>query len=185
MASVELVKHNLNFCKCIYELSSAKPVKEALGLPDGSIDNTKEFIKSVIQEEQEGKTLSRVILDENSNVIGITTLMSINNEKKSCHVGTWIGFDYWGKGYNEASKIVILKIAFEDLGLEKVFAGARKINIRSQKAQEKLPFIRLYVENEFPEEHAVLEEKEKQSCVLHAFFKDDFINYLHGTNQAL
>ncbi|KMM37957.1 GNAT family N-acetyltransferase [Guptibacillus hwajinpoensis] len=182
MASVKLAKHSMNFCECIYELSSAKPVKNALGLTDGSIDKTKKFIRFIIQEEKEGKTLSRVLLDENSNVIGITTLMSINDEKKSCHIGTWIGFDYWGKGYNEASKIAILRIAFEDLGLEKVFAGARKINIRSQKAQEKLPFIRLYVENEFPEEHAALEEKAKEPCVLHAFFKKDFIKYLQRKN---
>lgn len=55
---------------------------------------------------------------------------------------------------------------------------ARKINTRSQKAQEKLPFIRLNVEKVFPPEHLALENKEKQSCVLHAFYKEDFIKFL-------
>lgn len=64
------------------------------------------------------------------------------------------------------------------LQLDVVFAGARMTNIRSQKAQEKLPFIRLNVEEEFPKEHEFLETKEKQPCILHAFFKEDFEQYL-------
>ncbi len=103
--------------------------------------------------------------------------MFINHDKKSCHVGTWIGHDYWGQGYNEASKLEILRIGFEELGLEWVFAGARKVNIRSQKAQAKLSFIRLGVEEEYPEEHQALETKEKQACVLNVFTRSDFLAY--------
>ncbi|KHF39227.1 GNAT family N-acetyltransferase [Halalkalibacter okhensis] len=180
MANVQLVKHKIDFCDQIYQLSSDPYVKGVLGLPDGKEEDTKQFVEAIIQEEHEGKTVSRVILDENSNVIGITTLMFIDHDKKSCHIGSWLGHKYWGKGYNQASKVAILRIAFEELGLLHVLAGARKVNIRSQRAQEKLPFIRLHVEKEFPKEHTALETKEKQPCVLHAFYREDFIKYLHG-----
>jgi RimJ/RimL family protein N-acetyltransferase len=99
-----------------------------------TVEDTKKFVKNIIKEEKDGKTVSRVIFDENDDVIGITTLMFIDYEKKSCHIGTWIGYEYWGKGYNQASKIEILRIA--------------------------------------------LEKKEKQACVLHAFYREDFINFL-------
>ena len=180
MGRVKLVPHSLEFAQRIFELASAPPVRDTLGLPDESVDDTRNFIRSVIAEEVTGKSLSRVILNENDEVIGVTTLMYINKEKKRCHIGTWIGHEYWGQGYNQELKVAILKIAFEKLGLEYVFAGARKVNIRSQRAQEKLPFIRLHVEDQFPEELEALEKREKQPCVLHAFFKDDVLSYLRN-----
>lgn len=177
------MKHNLKFCEEIHHLSSNPHVKNALGLPGGGVESTERFVKTVLQEEEQGKTISRVIIDEYKKIIGITTLMHINRQSKSCHIGSWLGYEYWSKGYNQASKIEILKIAFEDLKLNYVFAGARKENIRSQKAQEKLPFIRLHIESEFPEEHRQLIKRERKPCVLHGFYRDDFFNYLEGYSR--
>ncbi|MGK7378118.1 GNAT family N-acetyltransferase [Planococcus sp. 1R117A] len=178
MERIKLVKHQEEYCEEIFRLSSALPVKEALGLPDGTVEDTKRFIQRVMKEEEAGTTVPRVILNEEDKLIGLTDLMFIDYQKKSCHIGTWIGYEYWGQGFNEASKIAFLQIAFEELGLDYVFAGARVVNIRSQKAQEKLPFIRLHVESVFPEEHEALEKKEKQSCVLNVFCKEDFLAYI-------
>ncbi len=118
-----------------------------------------------------------MILDEEGQVIGVTSLMFIDRHKKSCHIGSWLGYQFWGKGYNLEAKTAILDIAFFELGLSRVFAGARKVNIRSQKAQEKLPFVRLGVEKDYPEEHSWLEVKEKQPCVLNVFEREDYVRY--------
>lgn len=178
MVRVKLVPHNLSFADRMWKLISNPLIKDVLGIPDKSVDDTRNFIKWIIEEEKNGNQVSRVILNENGGLIGVTTLMFINWGKKRCHIGTWIGREYWGMGYNHASKIEILKIAFYELGLEHVLAGARKSNTRSQKAQEKLPYIRLNVEAQFPEELVFLENKEKQPCVLHAFFREDFDSYI-------
>jgi [ribosomal protein S5]-alanine N-acetyltransferase len=82
-----------------------------------------------------------VILTEEHVPIGVITLMDINHQEKTASLGSWLGVDYWGKGYNEAAKREIFRIAFLELGLEKVFVGTRKENIRSQKTQEKLPYM--------------------------------------------
>jgi RimJ/RimL family protein N-acetyltransferase len=185
MANVTLVPHSLKFADRMFELSSAPQIKDVLGIRVDSVEDTKNFILSVIEEEKEGKTVSRVILNERDELIGVTTLMFINRDKKRCHMGTWIGHEYWGLGYNLASKIEILKIAFQQLGMEHVFAGAKKVNMRSRKAQEKLPFIRLNVEELFPEEHAFLENRTKQPCVLHAFFREDFERYINEIERQL
>lgn len=178
MKKIKLVKQREEYCEEIHRLSSAPQVKDALGLPDGTSEDTRRFIQRVLAEEQAGATIPRVILNEEDKLIGLTDLMFIDRQKKSCHIGTWIGHDYWGRGYNEASKLAMLQIAFEELELDYVFAGARAVNIRSQKAQEKLPFIRLHVEAEFPEEHEALEKKEKQPCVLNVFCKEDYLAYI-------
>ncbi|GGF90764.1 N-acetyltransferase [Paenibacillus albidus] len=181
LAYVKLVPHDLSYAERIFELISVPQVKDALGIKDESVEDTIRFIHWIIEEEHTGNQVSRIILNEHKELVGITTLMFIKPVEKQCHIGTWIGQKYWGRGYNQASKLEILKIAFLELGMKFVFAGARKINIRSQKAQEKLSFIRLNVETLFPKELEFLEKREKQSCVLHAFYKEDFINYLNIT----
>lgn len=175
--AVTLVKHNLKYAEAIHALSSMPQVRDALGLPIGKVEDTINFIKRESVDEEAGKSVPRVVLDEDGQVIGVTSLMFIDHQKKSCHIGSWLGYEFWGKGYNLEAKIAILEIAFFELGLERVFAGARDVNIRSKKAQEKLPFIRLNVENDYPQEHTWLEVKEKQPCVLNVFEREDFIRY--------
>lgn len=175
--AVTLVKHDIKYAEAMHALSSMPQVRDALGLPAGKVEDTINFIKRECVDEEEGKTVPRVVLNEEGRLIGVTALMFIDHINKCCHIGSWLGYEFWGKGYNEEAKKAILEIAFFDLGLERVFAGARKINIRSQKAQEKLPFIRLGVEKEFPQEHSWLEVKEKQPCVLNVFERVDFVRY--------
>ncbi|WP_435372013.1 GNAT family N-acetyltransferase [Sporosarcina luteola] len=122
-------------------LSSAPQVIDALGLTvdQTSLEGTIEFIKFILWQERLGKQYSRVILDETANLVGVITLKDIDSINKTCHIGTWIGHQYWGKGYNALAKSEILYIAFTVLDLEYVFAGAKLSNFRSQKAQENLP----------------------------------------------
>ncbi|MGM0896490.1 MAG: GNAT family N-acetyltransferase [Bacillota bacterium] len=137
MKKVKLLAHDDVYCEEIFRLSSVPAVKDALGLPDGTLDDTIRFSRLVREEEKSGTRVPRVILNEQNQLVGLTDLMFIDHTKKPCHIGTWIGQEYWGQGFNEASKAGILKIAFEELGLSRVFAGARTVNIRSQKAQER------------------------------------------------
>ena len=184
MANIQLVKHDPQYAQRMFQLSSAPPVKDALGLRVETIGDTQQFIQYIMEEDKAGREISRVILNENNELIGVTSLVKTDYTRKRCHIGSWLGHEYWGQGYNQATKLAILRIAFEELGFEHVFAGARKVNIRSQKAQEKLPYIRLHVESEFPEELAYLEAKEKQPCVLHAFFREDFLAYVNQSNKG-
>lgn len=181
---VTLVPHRLDFAARIFDLISDPPVKEALGLRDESVEDTKTFIRAVVEEERTGDSLSRVILNEAGEVIGVTTLMYFNPERNRCHLGTWIGHEYWGLGYNQESKKAILSLAFRELHLEWVFLGARQTNLRSQKAQAKLPYLTLHVHGQFPEDLEALERREKQRCVLHAVFRDDFLRYIDGTHEG-
>ncbi|WP_442593767.1 GNAT family N-acetyltransferase [Neobacillus sp. D3-1R] len=177
MVTIKLVPHHEQYAERLFELSSDPQVNEHLSFKDDSVEDTKWFIIHIINEEKEGKSISRVILNQDNEVIGVTTLMNINQEKRQCHIGSWIGKEYWGKGYNQKAKEEILKVAFKQLDLDVVLAGARKVNIRSQKAQEKLPYISLNVEKHYPEEHKQLEEKEKVPCVLNCVTKENFLKH--------
>ncbi|RXT08729.1 GNAT family N-acetyltransferase [Ammoniphilus sp. CFH 90114] len=175
---ITLVPPNLDYAGRIFELTDHPLVHEHLAFRNVSVDDVIKFIKMVQYEESEGKTVSRFVLNEGGEVIGATTLMEINKVEGTCKLGSWLGQSYWGKGYNQAAKDAILRIAFEDLGLRLVFVGARRANLRSQKAQEKLPYITLGVEEQFPDIHQKLEEKEKQPCVLNVVYRDRYFDYI-------
>lgn len=176
--SVKLVKNDLKYAEQIFELSSNPGVKDTLGIKVDKIEDTIDFIKFISNEDEEGKVVSRVILNENDEVVGHTGLKHINRGDGTCHIGTWIGVPYWGLGYNEASKVELLKIAFEELKMEYVFAGAKETNLRSRRAQEKLSYMTLAVEKEFPDELAIIEKETGEKCILNVVKRKDFEDFL-------
>ena len=55
-------------------------------------------------------------------------------------LGYWVGVPFWGKGIATEASGEMLRHAFEDLELEKVFAGYFQGNERSKKVQLKCGF---------------------------------------------
>ncbi|VDG96913.1 Uncharacterised protein [Lysinibacillus sphaericus] len=98
MVSFSLVPHNKIYAKTMSSLSSAPQVKDVLGLTSdqSSLEGTIEFINFIIEQERLGKQYSRVILDDAKGLIGVITLKDIDEVNKTCHIGTWIGHQYWG-----------------------------------------------------------------------------------------
>lgn len=70
-------------------------------------------------------------------VIGSSRFYELNEENRSVAVGyTFIGRDYWGKGFNRALKTLMFDYAFEHV--DKIILHIGATNFRSQKATEKL-----------------------------------------------
>ncbi|SFA91854.1 MULTISPECIES: GNAT family N-acetyltransferase [unclassified Bacillus (in: firmicutes)] len=104
-------------------------------------DTYDEFLfmtKQTIEAEERGELISRTILDEWGNPIGTINLFDI--EDGAGFLGTWLGKPYHGKGYNNPAKDAFFDELFYQLGIETVFMRIRKVNIRSLKAAEKLPY---------------------------------------------
>ena len=57
--------------------------KNALGITVENIEDTKTFLLFAIDEERQKKSLSRMIVNEENEIIGLTTLKHINNEKSN------------------------------------------------------------------------------------------------------
>lgn len=176
---IELVPHDPKYAKSISSLTSHPAIKDALGLNhhQTSLEGTMEFIEFILQEETFGRQYSRVILNEQKEVIGVITLKDINQRNQTCHLGTWIGRPYWGKGYNELAKLKLLHTAFTELDLKLVFVGVKQSNIRSQKALEKLPYIKVNVQATFPDEYQKVVLQAKEPCLLNVIEKEAFLKW--------
>jgi [ribosomal protein S5]-alanine N-acetyltransferase len=100
-----------------------------------------EFIERLDRERAEGVRLELLIAERLSGrPIGLTGLSEFVARDKRAFVGTWLGSRHWGTGANRESKALVLHLAFEVLGLQRVSAYANPENARSVAALQKIGF---------------------------------------------
>jgi ribosomal-protein-alanine N-acetyltransferase len=126
----------------LYRLASDREVTQFFSWgPYTDESEAATYIRSLGRKRAEGERLEFVIVDPQHGVIGVTGLSEFSLRDRRAVVGTWHGREWWGRGANRASKTLVLALAFEGLGLERVTAWCGDDNGRSQKALEKLGFV--------------------------------------------
>jgi [ribosomal protein S5]-alanine N-acetyltransferase len=100
------------------------------------------YIRSLSAKRTQGTMLEFVIDHPKAGVIGVTGLSEFSLRDRRAVVGTWHGREWWGTGANRQSKALVLGLAFRGLGLQRVTAWCGTDNGRSQKALERVGFVR-------------------------------------------
>jgi ribosomal-protein-alanine N-acetyltransferase len=109
--------------------------------PYVDVDEAAAFIASLPGRRARGEALELLVTAADSGrVLGLTGLSELSPRDRRCTVGTWLGRDWWGTGVNRASKALVLHLAFELLGMERVTAWANTNNGRSRAALAGLGF---------------------------------------------
>ena len=88
-------------------------------------------------EESETETAFAITRADDA-LIGICGLLM--KPRKTPEIGYWLGVPYWGQGYATEAARAVIDHAFEDLGLERLEAGARVSNPASRRVLEKCGF---------------------------------------------
>src|SRR4051812_39778353 len=88
-------------------------------------------------EESETETAFAITRADDA-LIGICGLLM--KPRKMPEIGYWLGVPYWGQGYATEAARAVIDHAFEDLGLERLEAGARVSNPASRRVLEKCGF---------------------------------------------
>lgn len=98
-----------------------------------------------ILEEAIGKRVQHeqypfvVIEKKTKKIIGCTRYLQINQEHRNLEIGyTWYLPEYWGKGYNEECKLLLLTHCFDVLKTIRVQLIAWDKNMRSRRAIERI-----------------------------------------------
>jgi len=103
-----------------------------------SEQQAREWIASHAEACAQGKGIVfRIHLMRINQLIGTIGLREIDQEHSQAELGFWIGTDWWANGYaTEAAKRVI-RYAFEDLGLNRIYAHHMVRNPASGRVLEK------------------------------------------------
>jgi RimJ/RimL family protein N-acetyltransferase len=133
-----LKKRDLHDSHALFELMTHPDVFPFVRQKAGSYEEYMFITKQTIEAEERGELISRTILDEWGSPIGTINLYDIENN--AGFLGTWLGKPYHGKGYNSPAKDTFFQELFYEMGIETIFMRIRKVNIRSIKAVEKLPY---------------------------------------------
>ena len=102
------------------------------------------YVAQASAQEDEGWTQPFAVLDQASGrVLGSTRLTLIDRENAKAELGyTWYARDVWGTAVNPSCKRLLLRHAFETMGLERVYFYVNLLNERSLAAVERLGAVR-------------------------------------------
>ena len=98
------------------------------------------WVMDMLERQKRGGDLPFAVISlKIGRAIGATRYMNISHENRSLEIGgTWYGRAYQGSGVNTEAKYLLLKHAFESLGVIRVQLKTDLRNIRSQRAIERL-----------------------------------------------
>ena len=121
-----------------------KHAKDAdIGLPAGWLphtdaENSREIIRTVLSAPE----TYAVCLKEDGKPIGSIGFHrnDIAEEDDEYELGYWIGKSFWGRGLIPEAARELLRHAFEDLGMNRLWCGYYDGNVKSRRVQDKLGF---------------------------------------------
>jgi len=105
-----------------------------------SEDDVANWVKDILSRAERGTDLPFVVIHlESGRVAGATRYLNIMPNDKGLEVGgTWYGLDFQRTAVNTECKYLMLIHAFETLGCIRVQIKTDSINVRSQKAIERI-----------------------------------------------
>lgn len=123
-----------------YEYAKDPRVGPAAGWPvHTSVENSRQVIREVLSAPE----TYAIVLKESGLPIGSIGLKfhsDLAETDDEAELGFCLGVPYWGRGIMPEAAREMLRHAFEDLGLERVWCGYYDGNEKSKRVQEKLGF---------------------------------------------
>ena len=126
----------------LFEYAKDPDVGPVAGWPaHQNIEESRNVIRNVLN----GKEAYAICLKTDRRAIGAIELKlkghtDLTERDDECELGYWIGKPFWGQGLMPEAAGEILRHAFEDIGMTKVWAGYYEGNRKSKRVQEKCRF---------------------------------------------
>ncbi len=123
----------------LYEYAKDPDVGPIAGWPaHRSVEESREIIRTVLC----GPEAYAICLKTDKTPIGAIELKlnghtDLTERDDECELGYWIGKPLWGQGIMPEAVMEMLRHAFEDIGMSKVWIGYYEGNTKSKRVQEK------------------------------------------------
>ena len=126
----------------LFEYAKDPDVGPIAGWPaHQSIAESRNVIKNVFN----GKEAYAICLKTDNKAIGAIELKlnghtDMTDRDDECELGYWLGKPFWGQGIVPEAVKEMLRHAFEDIGMTRVWVGYYEGNAKSKRVQEKCGF---------------------------------------------
>lgn len=139
-----------------------------------SIENSRQIIKNVLSAEY----TYAITLKNKDEAIGCVGLMigTASNfiiGAEEAEIGYWIGEEFWGNGYVPEAVKELMKYAFEELKMKKLWCGYFDGNEKSKRVQEKCGFRHHHTNRDIPWELMNDIRTEHISCISYDEWKGE------------
>ena len=126
----------------LFRFASSPDVGPIAGWPvHTSVENSRNIIRTVLSVPE---TYAIVWKETNLPIGSIGLKMGdatdLTDAEDECELGYWLGVPYWGRGIMPEAATELLRHAFEDMGMKKVWCGYYDGNSKSKRVQEKCGF---------------------------------------------
>ena len=137
------------------------------------VENSRQIIRDVLAVPE----TYAIILRETGLPIGSIGLHhnDLARGEDEAELGYWLGVPYWGHGLVPEAAREVLRHAFEDLGLARVWCAYYEGNEKSRRVQEKLGFRFQWVTENAP----VPLLKEARNDYVNLMIREDWLNLTH------
>lgn len=126
----------------LYTYAKDPDVGPAAGWPaHRSVEESRQSIRNVLSAEE----TYAICLKPDGRPIGAIALKlkghtDMTDRDDECELGFWVGKPFWGRGITPEAVKAILRHAFADIGMTKVWIGYYEGNVKSKRVQEKCGF---------------------------------------------
>ena len=128
--------------KELYKYASSPEIGPSAGWPvHTSVKESRDIIKNVLRAPGNFAVIDKAT----KRPIGSISLMigdasNIGLPPDEAEIGYWIAVPYWGRGLIPEAAREIIRYAFDDLNIKKLWCGYFDGNIKSKRVQEKCGF---------------------------------------------
>lgn len=129
--------------KVSYKWRNDPDIQNMVGGPNFfvSLEKEKKWVEAAINDNN--RIVLAICLKSNDKYIGNIMLQEIDWINRTAHLPILIGDkEAWGKGYGTEARMMMLKFAFDQRGLQRIFALVLDTNEASIKLHEKCGYVK-------------------------------------------
>lgn len=132
--------------------------------------DSRRYVRMSRSKKWVGKCIARAIVPKPGKIIAGVISLDLNGENRRCYVGYWLARPFWGRGLAKESLQLMLQLAFETLGMNKVTSSVMHPNVRSFKLLEWAGF-----KPEGRQRRQILKNGEWYDELLYGLLKEEWV----------
>lgn len=119
-------------------LQAPEIAANGMGMPQPfQLSDAEKLIQRFLQGQEEDLYTWAITLSKDNDLIGMITLI-VTPPHRRAKIGFWIGKDYWNQGYATEASQILIKHAFAQHNLNRLYAQAFVGNEASVRVLKKL-----------------------------------------------